>query len=57
MDLLASWPVYPESYGAFAFSFASLGRTALDAFHEERLCQINRMTLVADQERAGASAM
>lgn len=49
LDLLASWPPYPWPYGAFDFSFRSMGPAERDAFFADRIRGDDRITLVCDR--------
>ena len=54
LDLLAQWPSYPWPYDVFRFSFASLGKSEMDAVFMQRAVRDDRITLVTDVEEKTA---
>ena len=56
LDILATWPEYPQPYASFTFSFSHFGPAALDSLHRERERQQDRITLVVDRGTAKSIA-
>jgi len=49
-DTLAKWPPYQWPYDGFNLRFSKMSKEELDRLYEERLGELDRVTLVAEEE-------
>ncbi len=51
-DALAKWPPYQWPFDGFNLRFSKMNKAELDGLYEERLRELDRVTLVAEEEGA-----